>query len=296
MAETLWKGKNVPIAIGGVTLIRAQEATFTESRDMSEIYQLGNQGAIGLDDNPSTITARLSWYPINVQPENAIIGVASSTAQVTLTDILNMAGVAVTGVTGSIGIAGARLTSLEYNVDVPNGRWTATATLSGTSRTTGTSVTPDTPTGYAAFKGKNAMMRFDAYSTETLLRIKRFTLRISGTEDRAYEFSTATPFDIEMLSPQVSGTVTWHANDSGDTPGPTNRRPEPAIGAGDNLEFQIGPGIWDGIGNIKYVLQNMVWESVEQAHRANQRAEHTINFRSEGEATDSGFTCEAIIA
>jgi len=296
MAETLWKGKNTPVSIGGVTVIRAQTASFTENRDMTEIYQLGNQGAVGLDDNPSTINARVAWYPIHTQVENAIIGVASTTAQVTLTDFLNMAAVAVSGPTGSLGISGARLTSLEYTVDVPNGRWMATATLSGTGRTTGTAVTPDTPTGYAAFKGKNALLRFDAYATETLLRIKRLTLRISGTEDRAYEFSSAAPFDIEMLSPQVSGTITWHANDSGDTPGPTNRRPEPAIGAGDNIEFQIGPAVWDGIGNIKYVLQNMVWQSVEQSHNANQRGEHTIAYRSEGEATDSGFTCEAIIA
>lgn len=294
MAETLWKGKNTPVSIGGVTVVRAQEFTITDNRDLTEVYQLGNQAAIGLDENPSTLTARVSWFPINTQTENAIIGVASSTAQVTLTDFLNMSPVAVAAITGSIGLTGCRLTSLEYSVDVPTGRWTATANLSGTTRTTGTSVTPDTPTGYAMFKGANGMVRFDAYATETLLRIKRFTLRIGGTEDKAYEFSSATPFDTEMTSPQVSGTIVWHANDSGDTPGPTNRRPLPTSAADDNIELQIGPGIWDGSGNIKYVLQNMIWQSVEQSHRANQRGEHTIAYRSQGEATDSGFTCEVV--
>jgi hypothetical protein len=294
MAETLFKGGNHAISIGGVTWVRAQDFRVSSRRELEEVYQLGNEEAVGVDEGTATHTGAVTWFPINVQTENALVGVASTTAAVSMANMQDMTAIALQGASNTKGITGARLASLEYSVQA-QGRWQATMNLRGTAfDADGASVTPDTPSGAAAYRSKHVMVQFETTGV-TLTRIRSATIRLNLTVDEAYELTNADPFDVELMAPQIMFTCEWYSNYESGTAGAHSHRPLPTADADQDIEVQISPTqTWDAAGNIVYVLKNMVWASQDHNVRVRQRGFYRAEYRSEQDATYRGFTCNVV--
>lgn len=297
MPETLWRSDNYPVAIKvGASyhrVPRAQSFSVQGQRDVQQVYELGTAGVLGSTVGPEDATGTLNWYPINVLVENLLCGVNSTTQQVTLLNMQNAAGADVTGPTGARGLLAAKVTSLEYTINVPDGIWEATARLSGTAVDwDGAAVSGASPSGAVAFRSPQAMLRFSGY-TANFLRIKQASIRLNVTPDKAYQLSDPNAFDVALMQPVVSGEITWHSVYESGTQGAHSWRPLPEPGSELDIIIQVGTGAWDAPGNVEYKLFNVIWSQREETVRTRARGEMTISY-SGGDATTSGFSCRVI--
>ena len=294
MAETLFRGSNVPVALNSITVVRAQDFQVTQVKTLEEVYQLGNKQAVGLDESQQQNTGRLVYLPISAEVENALVGVSSETQAVKLSDIMGMSAATLQGAANTKGLTGAKLVSLEYTAAI-NGRWQATMNLRGTAfDPDGATVTPDTPSGVAAYRTKHIMVQFSGFSS-ILERIRSLNLRINLTLDEAYEFHNADPFDVEMDVPQIILRVEWYANYESGTEGAHSYRPLPTTTSLQDCIIQVGTGAWDATGNIKYTLKNLAYQRQDFITRVRQRAFYTIEYRSSGDNATYGFQVEKIV-
>lgn len=294
MAETLFKSGNHPVAIGSTTVIRAQNFRVGTRKTLEEVYQLGNEGAIGLDDGVSTHDGSLTWFPINTLVENAIVGVSSTTDQVSLADIIAADAVDISGPANTRGLTSAKTTSLEYSVQ-QQGRFQAVANFRGTAYDNdGAVVTPDTPSGLAAYKAQHAMVRFAGYAY-SLLRIRSLRLRINLATDEAYELFNADPFDTDILNPQLSLELEFYSNYEPAGDQAHSLRPQPTISSPLDVTIQFGSTkTWDAAGNLQFILKNMVLEQQDHSVQVRQRAFQRMSYRSAQDNTLNGFAVKVI--
>lgn len=294
MAETLFKGGNHAVVIGSITQIRAQDFRVSTRQPVEEVYQLGNEPAVGVDEGQASHEGSLVWFPINAKTENAIVGVSSTSAAVTINGILAASAVTLSGPANTRGITGALLTSLEYSAQ-PGGRFQATANFRGTGfDSDGVSITPDTPSGIGAYRTKHIMVQF-ATTAVTLLRIRSMTVRINFTFDEAYEFYTVDPFDVDIMTPTVSLDLEFYSNYESGTAGAWSYRPLPDLTTPQDVEIQLGTSrTWDASGNLQYILKNMVWDMQDHQVRVQQRAMQRITYRSAQDATLGGWSVQTV--
>lgn len=299
MPATYFRGSNYPVGVQiGANIVpipRAQSFEVGAQRDAQPEYQLGTEAPVGVSMSSDVdATATLTWYPINVLVENLLVGNNSATAQVTLLQMRNATGVNIVGPTGGRGLNGARAMSLEYNIDVPRGIWTATVRLTGTSvDMDGANTGAPSTTGVLSFKPRHAMVRFSGY-TENFLRVQSLRFRLDLETDKAWELSSAVPYDITQDISTVTGDITWHALYESGAAGPHSWRPLPDEGSGLDITVQVGlTTTWGAVNNVQYVFRNMVWQRHAQSVQVRARGTDSISYYGFN-AADGGFVCSVI--
>jgi len=262
MTEVLYQGSNVPVRIGATHyVLRAQDFQITSRRTVEDVYQLGTVPPVGLAEDSWSYNATLTWNPIDVGTEWALAN--KSSGAVSFADIYATTGLTVTTPTRIL--TGVRCTALEYNINVPNGTWQATAELRATGYTRqdyDALIVQPAASGAASFRSKHVHVEFSEFgTTERLSRVRSIRARQQFNVTDWYELTNADPFYIQADQNSVSLTVEWYESIDDTAEGTEEFDYRPVVNVGDTaevIEVQVGAGAWDAVGNVKYI-----WNGVQ---------------------------------
>lgn len=292
MTEALYKASNVSVELNGTTVVRAQDFQITSRRGLTDVYQLGTVASLGQEDDPWSYNARLVWNPIDVSIERILGGVVGD-LPVTWADIFATASLTLKIPTA--GLTGVQCTALEYNINVPNGTFQATADFraTGYTRQQNNSITPPLATGLTSFKSKHVLMELGAKTN--ILRVRSLRSRMQFRVEDWYELGNTDPFYVERDQPQVSVTIEWYESlDDTVTPGAAlyDYRPAPDPSSTIDLEVQVGTAdTWDQTGNLEYNYPGLAIEGDIKQVRIGSPAIYRGDYRGR-DTTTYGFTAD----
>jgi hypothetical protein len=241
----------------------------------------------------------MAFNPISTLAERAIIGQSAAAGYVVkLADLMTATPVAITTV--GAGISGAVMTGISYNVSVPNGKWTCNMDFKATGYTGITTVAAPAVAGVGAYRAKHIFARIEDLASD-LLRVKSITLNAGFSAEDLYQLSTADPFAIDNTQPSVTAEIEWYWVTESVNPG-TNAvdfRPVLEDASDKDIEIQVIPAavpVWDAIGNIRIVLNNMTTNRRGQSVSTGTQGTHRLNYISGGDATTYGWSVDLISA
>jgi len=298
MTETLYKASNSPIKIASTVIPRVQDFSITTDRQAETEYELGNLGPAGTSVGSWNYNGRMSFHPISTLAELAWIGQTGDPDYVIkLADIMGATGVAITA--PGAGLTGAMVTSLEYSVSVPSGKWACSMDFKATGISGVTAVAAPAVAGAGAYRAKHIFARFETLAAD-LLRIKSLRLRAGYTAEDLFQLSSGDPFALDNTQPTVTADIEWYWLYETTTPGTnaTDLRPILEAASGTDIEIQVVPtGLgtdWDDVNNIRIMLQNLTTTSRGMSVGIGQQSTHSIGYTSGGDATTYGWTIDLI--
>lgn len=275
-----------PVAIDATFIKRVQNVNLNRDKSIRTVWELGNAQPAGLDDGPDTFTGDFSWFPVDIQVEQAFAG-TSGTWPVAFAAYAEATAVTVQTLTK--GVTGARLMSIEYSCQA-EGEYRGTVRFEGTGWDSdgATTITATAPSGQGAYRSPDVFVEMN---TTSGVRVQAINIRGNARSNRMYELSNSSPVGTIMDRPEVSMDVTWYESTSmaGET--------ELTLSSPADCEVQIGvAGTWDTAGNIKHILKNMVTQGEAERGSVDGWAVLTQRYISKSDATYHGLQTSIIQA
>lgn len=294
MAEVVYTGGNYPVKVGGIVIDRVQSVNINRTRTLSDEYQMGTEESLGQSEGPWSHSVEITVNPINTQLERALIAQVTTTAAVTLPDLMTATAVDVITPTRTSG--DCVFQSVRYSASVPDTTFNATWQLKGLSLSAGASVAAPATTGVVSFKPKNIMVRVASLASmgTTLLRVKSMNINVAARNEDWFEFSNADAWYTDSMSPTVTFSLTFYGSRDSVSPGTTayDKRPIPDASAPDDFEIQLAPSgaAWDASGNIQIQIANVIVSDDGTSGSTESPIDDTLTYSASDPGGTGGFS------
>lgn len=269
---TLRRGKDYPVAVRDLFVKRAQDFSVGKTRNLQAYHEMGNTSPVGTDADVPDFNASVSWFPIDNTFEEELADKAAA-AGVNLAEIIAAAPMLVESKWD--GIEGARLSSLEYSVQV-DGEFQGTAQFQGINFTDGRpALTADAITGAGVYKAKSVNLVLNGARS---IRVQGVKLSITIPTEKNSQLGDDLPFEVTQDQPTITLDVDYFE----DTVATGVVRPEIT----DSMDAVIGVG---GIAKL-ITVKNIVW--TEESAKAQTKGAGTRRYRyiSKGDSTTGGVS------
>lgn len=264
-----------PVAIDTTYIKRVQSVDLNRDLGKQTTWELGAASPAGIDDGPNSYTGSFRWFPIDLQVEQLLAGVAS-TVNVSFSEYASAT--AVTLQTLTQGISGARLTGVEYSCSA-GGEYSANANFEGTGWDAdgATTITAVAPSGVGAYRSPVVHVEMGEVAAA---RVQSFRLAAGSRSNKMFTLSQADPVGNVADRPEITLEVVWYES--------TAASGLAELSTATTCEIQIGSA-WDVAGNIKHVCIGM--QSAGEAARGSVQGWATVTHRfvSAGDSTHHGL-------
>lgn len=270
-----YRSKDMPVAIGGTFMSRVQSHNLNRNIPVTPTYEMGNQEAVGIDEDINTYPGDLNFLPIDNQIEAAFLSLPDITnlAPKGLLDFANAAGTRVG--TPKDSISGAKLVTITYSGRV-GGQFTGAITFEGSSFSTGEVISVTEPTGVGAYRMPSIVVTLGGTQ---LARAQGFNVRGALSVSRLMEISNSSPVSIDFDTPGASASVDFVESDAaaGNVVIPINMPVDMVITIG------------SGSGKKRITVTNVVSSRVGSRSQINGYSTRAYEYVSKGDSTYGGL-------